>query len=113
MLREQRPVQGRGNVDALNAGATDGSIFGQGLPEVIAMEKSHEFTAFLFQTTNLSSQNLGELHVLQRLLASDSYYFKTSTFPVSPYTKAVWQLWIHYPVGYHGSSLKASSNGLC
>jgi Dolichyl-phosphate-mannose-protein mannosyltransferase len=78
------------------------SIFGQGLPQVIAAEKSHEFTGFLFQTTNLSAQNLSELHALQRILASDPYYFKTSTFPVSPYSKAVWQLWIHYPVGYRG-----------
>ena len=88
------------------------SIFGQGLPKVIAMEKSHEFTGFLFQTTNLSGQNLSELHVLQQLLASDAYYFKTSTFPVNPYTKAVWQLWIHYPVSYHGSSSKALDNDL-
>jgi len=83
------------------------SLFSQGLPQVVAMEKSHEFTGFLFQTTNLSSQDLSELHVLQRMLAADHYYYKTSTVPVSPYTKAVWQLWIHYPTGYHGPSLKA------
>lgn len=88
------------------------SIFGQGSSKVVAMEKSHEFTGFLFQTTNLSGQNLGELHILQRLLASDPYYFETSTFPVSPYSKAVWQLWVHYPVGYHGPSLKAAPNGV-
>jgi len=51
------------------------------------------------------------LHSLQQLLASDHYYFKTSTFLVSPYAKAVWQLWIHYPNGYNSPSLKASSNG--
>jgi Dolichyl-phosphate-mannose-protein mannosyltransferase len=81
------------------------SIFGQGLSQVIATEKSHKFTGFLFQTTNLSGQNLNELHVFQQLLASDPYYNKTSTVPVNPYTKAVWQLWIHYPAGYHRPSL--------
>jgi hypothetical protein len=79
------------------------SIFSQGLPQVVALEKSHEFTGFLFQTTNLGGQDLSELHALQRLLAADPYYNKTSTVPVNPYTKAVWQLWIHYPVGYHAS----------
>lgn len=78
------------------------SIFGQGTQKVIAMEQSHEFTGFLFQTTNLSGQNLAELHVLQGLLAKDPYYFKTSTFRVSPYSTAVWQLWMHYPPGFHG-----------
>jgi hypothetical protein len=73
------------------------SIFSQGLPQVVALEKSHEFTAFLFETTNLGGQDLSELHVLQRLLAAYHYYFKTSTIPVNPYTTAVWQLWIHYP----------------
>jgi hypothetical protein len=85
------------------------STFSQGLPKVVALEESHEFTGFLFQTTNLGSQDLSELHVLQRLLASDPYYFKTSSIPVNPYTTAVWQLWIHYPVGYHGPSLKVPS----
>jgi hypothetical protein len=94
-------TQGEPGIDWYSA-AEAYSIFGQGLPQVLAAEKSHEFTAFLFQTTNLSAQNLSELHALQRTLASDPYYFKTSTFPVSPYTKAVWQLWIHYPVGYRG-----------
>jgi hypothetical protein len=73
------------------------SLFSEGTPQVVAMEKSHKFTGFLFQTTDLVSRDLGELRVLQRLLASDHYYFKTSTVPVGPYTKAVWQLWIHYP----------------
>ena len=63
----------------------------------------------MFQPTNLSSQNLSELHVLDRLLASDPYYNETGIFRVSPYTKAVWQLWIHYPVGYHGPTLKRLS----
>lgn len=82
------------------------SIFGQGLSKVIETEKSHEFTGFLFQPTDLSGQNISELHVLDRLLASDPYYNETSIFRVSPYTKAVWQLWIHYPIGYHRSALK-------
>jgi hypothetical protein len=82
------------------------SIFGQGLPKVIQTEKSHEFTGFLFQTTNLSAESLSELHVLDRLLASDPYYFETGTYRVNGYTKAVWQLWIHYPIGYHGPNLK-------
>ena len=60
----------------------------------------------MFQTTNLSAQNLAELHVLDRLLASDPYYFETGTIRVSPYTKGFWQLWIHYPADYHGPSLK-------
>jgi hypothetical protein len=81
------------------------SIFGQGAAKVVEMEKSHEFTGFLFQTTNLSGQNLAELHVLQGLLASDSYYFETSTFRVSPYSNAIWELWIHYPPGYHAPHL--------
>ena len=82
------------------------SIFGQGLPEVIEAEKSHEFTGFLFRTANLSAQSLSEVHVLDRLLASDPYYFETGTYRVNSYTKAVWQLWIHYPIGYHGPNLK-------
>jgi hypothetical protein len=81
------------------------SIFGRGLPQVIEAEKSHKFTGFMFQTTNLSAQNLSELHVLERLLASDPYYFETGTYRVDAYTKAVWQLWIHYPIGYHGRTL--------
>jgi hypothetical protein len=81
------------------------SIFGQGTAKVVEMEKSHEFTGFLFQTTNLSGQNLQELHVLQGLLASDRYYFETSTFRVSPYSKAIWELWIHYPPGYRAPHL--------
>jgi Dolichyl-phosphate-mannose-protein mannosyltransferase len=82
------------------------SIFGQGLPKVIQTEKSHEFVGFLFQTTNLSAENLRELHVLDRFLASDPYYFETATFRVNSYTKAVWQLWIHYPIGYRSPNLK-------
>jgi hypothetical protein len=82
------------------------SIFGQGLPKVIETEKSHEFTGFLFQTTNLSAESLSELHVLDRLLAADPYYFETGTYRVNSYTKAVWQLWVHYPIGYHGPNLK-------
>jgi hypothetical protein len=82
------------------------SIFGQGLPKVIQTEKSHEFTGFLFQTTNLSAESLRELHVLDQLLASDPYYYETGTFRVNSYTKAVWQLWMHYPIGYHGPTLK-------
>jgi hypothetical protein len=85
------------------------SIFGQGLQKVVQTEKSHRFTGFLFQTTNLSAQSLRELHVLDRLLASDPYYFETSTFKVNSYTKAVWQLWIHYPLGYHGPDLREVS----
>jgi hypothetical protein len=85
------------------------SIFGQGLTRVIQTEKGHEFTGFMFQTTNLSGQNLSELHVLDRLLASDPYYFETGTYRVSAYSKAVWQLWIHYPAGYHGPNLKRLS----
>jgi hypothetical protein len=81
------------------------SLFGQGANKVVEMEESHEFTGFLFQTTNLSGQNLAELRVLQRLLASDHYYFETSTFRVNPYTKAIWELWIHYPPGYHAPRL--------
>lgn len=84
------------------------SMFNQGLSHVVALEKSHKFTGFLFQTANLSGQDLSELHVLQRLLASDAYYFETSAVPVDPYSKAVWQLWIHYPTGYRGASLKTS-----
>jgi Dolichyl-phosphate-mannose-protein mannosyltransferase len=83
------------------------SIFGQGLQKVVQTEKGHQFTGFLFQTTNLSAQSLSELHVLDRLLASDPYYFETGTFKVNPYTKAVWQLWIHYPAGYRGPVLNA------
>ena len=82
------------------------SIFGQGLPKVIQIEKRHQFTGFLFQTSDLSPQNVSELHALDRVLAADPYYFETGTFKVNPYTKAVWQLWIHYPVGYHGPNLK-------
>jgi hypothetical protein len=89
------------------------SIFVQGLSEVTAAEKSHEFTGFLFEPTDLSAQDRGELRVFERLLASDPYYFETGTFQVSPYTKAKWELWIHYPVGYHGPSLKVSPNDLC
>jgi hypothetical protein len=78
------------------------SIFGQGVAQVTEMEKSHQFTGFLFDDTKLSTQNIAELKILYRLLAADPYYFKTSTVGVGPYTKAVWELWIHYPVGYHG-----------
>lgn len=84
------------------------SIFGQGLSKVIQTEKSHVFTGFLFQPTDLSAQSVSELRALDRLLASDPYYNETSTFQVSPYTKAVWQLWIHYPVGYHGLKNKTT-----
>jgi Dolichyl-phosphate-mannose-protein mannosyltransferase len=94
-------TQGNSGIDWYPA-AEAYSIFGQGLPQVIHTEKSHEFTGFLFQTTNLSPQNLSELHVLDGLLAADPYYFETATYRVNPYTKAVWQLWIHYPIGYHG-----------
>ena len=82
------------------------SIFGQGVQKVIETEKSHEFTGLLFQTSNLSTQNIYELHVLDQALAADPYYFETGTYRVSPYSKAVWQLWIHYPVGYHGPNFK-------
>jgi hypothetical protein len=34
------------------------------------------------------------------------YYFETATYRVNAYSKAVWQLWIHYPPGYHSPSLK-------
>jgi hypothetical protein len=44
--------------------------------------------------------------VLDRLLAADPYYFETGTYRVNSYTKAVWQLWVHYPIGYHGPNLK-------
>ena len=81
------------------------SLFSQGLSQVVAMEKSHQFTGFLFQTTNLGAQDLSELDTLQQLLATDPYYNRTSTFRVSPYTKAVWELWIHYPPGYHAPHL--------
>lgn len=73
------------------------ALFAGGNEPIIAMEQSHEFTGFLFQTTNLNAQNLAELHVLDRLLASDPYYNETSTTRVSPYTRGFWQLWIHYP----------------
>lgn len=85
------------------------SIFGQGTSAVIETEKSHRFTGFMFQTSNLSVQNSHELHVLDRLLAADPYYFETGSFRVNPYTKAKWQLWIHYPSGYHGPALKRLS----
>jgi 4-amino-4-deoxy-L-arabinose transferase-like glycosyltransferase len=77
------------------------ALFAGGDAPVIQMERSHEFTGFLFQTTNLNAQNLAELHVLEHSLASDPYYNKTSTFRVSPYTAGVWELWIHYPAGHH------------
>jgi hypothetical protein len=79
------------------------ALFSGGDAPVIAMEQSHKFTGFLFQTTNLNAQNLAELHVLERYLAADPYYNKTSTFRVSPYTEGVWELWIHYPPGHHRS----------
>jgi hypothetical protein len=82
------------------------SIFGQGVAEVIRTEKIHKFTGFMFQTTNLSAQNVSELHVLDRLLASDPYYFETGTYRVNAYTKGEWQLWMHYPIGYHGPTHK-------
>jgi Dolichyl-phosphate-mannose-protein mannosyltransferase len=81
------------------------ALFAGGNEPVIAMEQSHRFTGFLFQTTNLNAQNLVELHVLDRLLASDPYYNETSVNRVSPYTKGVWQLWIHYPPTGHGPNL--------
>jgi 4-amino-4-deoxy-L-arabinose transferase-like glycosyltransferase len=77
------------------------ALFSGGDAPVIAMEQSHEFTGFLFQTTNLNAQNLAELHVLDRYLAADPYYNETSTFRVSPYSNGVWELWIHYPPGHH------------
>jgi hypothetical protein len=92
-------------------GADAYSIFGQGLSKVIAVEKSHEFTGFLFQTSNLSTGNVVELKALDTVLAADPYYFETSTFPVTPYTKAVWQLWIHYPASYRGPALRKRSAG--
>jgi 4-amino-4-deoxy-L-arabinose transferase-like glycosyltransferase len=98
-------TQGNAQIDWYPA-ADAYSIFSQGVSKVVETEKSHEFTGFLFQPTYLSSQNLSELHVLERLLATDHYYFEVSTFRVSPYTNAVWQLWIHYPSGYHGPAFK-------
>jgi hypothetical protein len=89
--------------------ATAYSIFGQGVTKVIQTEQSHRFTGFMFQTSNLSAQNVSELHVLDRLLASDPYYFETGTYRVNAYTKSEWQLWIHYPIGYHEPALKGSS----
>jgi hypothetical protein len=77
------------------------ALFTGGEQQVIAMEQSHKFTGFLFQTTNLSSQDLAMLHVLERYLTKDSYYFRTSAIRVSPYGDAVWELWMHYPPGYH------------
>jgi 4-amino-4-deoxy-L-arabinose transferase-like glycosyltransferase len=77
------------------------ALFSGGDAPVIAMEQSHEFTGFLFQTTNLNASNLAELHLLDRYLAADPYYNRTSTFRVSPYSKGVWELWIHYPPGRH------------
>jgi hypothetical protein len=82
------------------------SIFGQGLSKVIQAEKSHQYVGFMFQSSNLNAQNSKELHALDKLLASDPYYNETSTIRVNPYTKAVWQLWIHYPNGYHRSLTK-------
>lgn len=81
--------------------ASSYALFAGGNASVIAMERSHKFTGFLIQTTNLSAQNLAELHVLKRYLAADPYYYLTSTIRVSPYSSAVWKLWIHYPAGYH------------
>lgn len=98
-------TQGDPGINWYSSGAAY-SIFGQGLQKVIETEKSHEFTGFLFQTSNLSTQNIYELHVLDQVLASDPYYFETGTYRVSPYSKAVWQLWLHYPLGYHGPNLK-------
>ncbi len=63
------------------------SVFGQGVAQVIQLEQSHQFVGFMFQTTNLSAQNLSELRVLDRYLAADPYYFKTGTFRVSPYSR--------------------------
>jgi hypothetical protein len=82
------------------------SIFTQGPQQVGAAEKSHEFAGFLFQPNGLSGQNQSELQLLERMLASDHYYFETATFRVSPYSTAEWELWLHYPPGYHGPSLK-------
>lgn len=73
------------------------SIFTQGPQQVAAAEKSHEFTGFLFQPNGLSTQNQSELRLLQRMLATDHYYFETATFRVSPYNTAKWELWLHYP----------------
>ena len=86
------------------------SIFGQGTSAVVQTEKSHKFTGFMFQTSNLSTQNIRELRVLDRLLASDPYYFETGIFRVNPYTKAVWQLWIHYPAGLPRASFEKAIN---
>ncbi len=83
------------------ASAFSYALFAGGSTPVIAMEQSHRFTGFLFQTTNLNAQNLAELHVLEHYLSADPYYNKTSTFRVSPYTSGVWELWIHYPPGRH------------
>ena len=79
------------------------SIFTQGNGKIVETEKGHEFTGFLFQPSGLSAQNRSELQLLERLLAADNYYFEVATFRVSPYVKAKWELWIHYPPGYHGS----------
>ena len=84
-------------------------IFGRGFPMVIQAEESHEFTGFMFRASNLSSQSLRGIQVLDRLLASDPYYFETGTFRVDTYTKDVWQLWIHYPAGYRGPTLRRLS----
>ncbi len=85
------------------------AIFESGsIQEVETAEKSHKFTGFLFEPTDLSAQYQGELKVFDQLLAADPYYFETGTYSVSPYTKEKWQLWIHYPPGYHGSSAKKS-----
>jgi 4-amino-4-deoxy-L-arabinose transferase-like glycosyltransferase len=86
------------------------SIFYQGAEKVEEAEKGHRFAGFLFEPTDLSAQNRGELRVLERLLASDPYYVEIGTFRVSPYTKVSWQLWVHYPPGYHGPSLKQFSS---
>jgi 4-amino-4-deoxy-L-arabinose transferase-like glycosyltransferase len=84
------------------------SIFVQGISKVTEAEKSHQFVGFLFDPADLSAQDQGELGVLERLLASDHYYFETGKFPVSPYSKAEWELWLHYPPGYHGPSLRGA-----
>jgi len=65
------------------------ALFAGGNAPVIAMERSHEFTGFLFQTSNLNAKNLAELHLLDRYLAADPYYNKTSTFRGSPYSTGV------------------------
>src|SRR6201999_3561103 len=67
------------------------ALFAGGDERVLAMEQSHEFAGFLFQTTNLSTQNLAVLHALDRYLAQDHYYFRTSTIRVSPYSSAEWE----------------------